>query len=90
LGGRANRSPSQEEWAEVFTVPLKIENKAGYPLQTTKLRAYVRTTFFLNALSQAERAISIGTPALPAVRHDFGRDGVYIVVKETRKRSSAT
>lgn len=80
LGGKAMRSPTNEEWAEVLNIPVKMENKAGQQIPAN-FRRFVEGEWWRRALSQAERSIPVGVDARAAVRLDLGRDGDFVLVR---------
>jgi hypothetical protein len=67
LGG-TGWTPSQEEAARPYTVEVTVlpESKTGGQIPAS-FDKFIATEWFRRALSQSERAVPVGSGALPAV-----------------------
>jgi hypothetical protein len=80
LGGRG-RPPRQEEWANAYSLEVKVESKVGTQVAPIFLRL-IHNEWFLAALGQAERSIPVGMAANAAVYLEPSRaEGRWLVVR---------
>lgn len=81
LGGDPRFSPANEETARTYTVELMVEHKSGDQVPRS-FRKFVALEWTRRALSQAERALPVGSGARPAITMSWpGSSEIWGVVR---------